>query len=313
MLKKLEVDAIRADIGAVERLLEGRTVESDPLGFMQLSKRREALQARLNEAEGAPQHKAAIALFFAGGPVVGSRGIEATFASKAVSIFQDLVSKQFAMEEIGELGRRGPVSMQPNSDLIVTNVVRGSVGLLLEESDRSDAFADTQLKVVVDHVVDSIEAAAAPAADAFEEALERMAPRFLTALGEFFEVMDEQRALLRLVESEREVEFNSDAIHRGRERSRAAHIEERDHDEYVGKVFILPDSRRFDLRIVDGEPGITGTVSREFARKDLEGLLAEGNAVGERWRVRIRTRTLTRPARPPKVSYTLLGLIQRVD
>lgn len=313
MLKKLELQSLRADISSLDRLLQGRTAENDPIGFLQLNKRRAALAAKLAEVEMAAQHKAAVALFFAGGPVVGSRGIDATFAGKTVALFQDLVSKQFAMEEVGEVGRRGPVALQANSDLLVTNVVRGSVGLLLEEADQNAAFADTQLKVVVDHVIDTLAAATAPAMDAFEQALDGMAPRFLTALGDFFEVMDERRALLRVVESDREIEFNSEAIKRGRERARAADIDEQEHEEFVGKVFILPDSRRFELRIIDGEPPITGMVAREFARRDLEALLAAGNAIGERWRVRIRTRTLTRPARPMKITYTLLGMIERVD
>lgn len=313
MLKKLEVQALRADIGSVEHLLQDRTPENDPLGFMQLSKRRDALIAKLNAVQSSVQHRAAVALFFAGGPVVGSRGIDATFAGKTVSLFQDLVSKQFAMEEVGDLGRRGPVAMQPNSDLLVTNVVRGSVGLLLEEADQNEALTDTQLKVVVDHVVDTVTAAAAPTSDAFEQALEGMAPRFLASLGDFFELLDERRALLRVVESDREISFGGEEIRRGHERARAAHIDEKEHDELVGKIFILPDSRRFELRIVDGEPAVTGTIAREFARKDLENLLASGNAIGERWRVRIRTRTLTRPTRSPKVTHTLLGMIERVD
>lgn len=104
MLKKLELQALRADMSAIERLLQGRTSEDDPLGYLQLSKRRQVLSAKLAEIEGAVQHKAAVALFFAGGPVVGSRGIDAAFAGKTVGLFQDLVSKQFAMEEVGELG-----------------------------------------------------------------------------------------------------------------------------------------------------------------------------------------------------------------
>lgn len=313
MLKKLELQALRADISAIERLLQGRTEDSDPLGVMQLRKRQASLRAKLTDIEATVQNKAAVALFFAGGPVVGSRGIDATFAGKTVSLFQDLVSKQFAMEEVGAIGTRGPVALQSNSDLLVTNVVRGSVGLLLEEADQNDALSETQLKVVVDHVVDNIAAAASPSSEAFEQALERMAPRFLNTLGEFFEVLDEKHALLRVVESEREVDFNCDAIRRGRERSRAAHIEEQEHEQLVGRVFLLPDSRRFELRIIDGEPPLTGTIAREFARSDLERLVSGGNALGERWRVRIRTRTLTRPNRTPKVTHTLLGMIERTE
>lgn len=313
MLKKLEIQSLRADISSLDRLLQGRTNDNDPLGFLQLSKRRDVLAAKLAEVEVAVQHKAAVALFFAGEPVVGSRGIDAAFAGRTVGLFQDLVSKQFAMEEVGELGRRGPVALHTNSDLLVTNVVRGSVGLLLEEAAQNEAFADTQLKVVVDHVIDTLAAATAPVGDAFEEALDRMVPRFLTTLGDFFEVMDEKRAVLRVVESERELEFNTESIRRGRERAQAARIDEQEHEELVGRVFILPDSRRFELRIIEGEPPIAGSVAREFARRDLEALLAAGQAIGERWRVRIRTRTVTRPTRAPKVTHTLLGMIERVE
>lgn len=312
MLKKLEVQSLQADISSIDRLLQDRTSENDPLGFLQLSKRRNALAAKLADVKVAVQHKAAVALFFTGEPVVGSMGIDAHFAGKMIGLFQDLVSKQFAMEEGGELGKRGPVAFQTSSDLLVTNVVRGSVGLLLEEAAQNDAFADTQLKVVVDHVVDTVAAAGAPLEDVFEEKLDGMMPRFLTTLGDFFELMDDKRALLRVVESERELEFSSEAIRRGRERTQAAHVDEQEHEEFVGKVFILPDSRRFELRIIEGELPIAGSVSREFARRDLEALLALGKAIGERWRVRIKTRTVTRPTRAPKVTYTLLGMIERV-
>ena len=313
MLKRLELQALRADLGAVNSLLEERNEESDPIGFLQLSQRRDTLVAKMGEVEVLDSHRAAVGLFFSGGPVIGSLGIDASFAAKTVSLFQEMVTKQFALEEVGDMGRRGPVAMQPNSDLIVTNVVRGSVGLLLEEAAQTDAFADTQLKVVIDRVVETVSAAAAQDGEEFEQALERMDPRFLSSLGQFFEVLDEKKAVVRVVEEEREVELSRDAVRRGRERAGAADIVDSEPIEVTGRVFILPAARRFELRLVDGEAPLVGVVAREFARRDLESLLAAGNAVGERWRVRIKTRTVTRPARAPKVSHTLVGMIERIE
>lgn len=312
MLKKLELQSLRADLGAVEGLLAERTSQSDPIGFLQLSQRQAALRARLEIVDATVEHRAAVGLFFAGGPVIGSRGIDASFAAKAVGLFQDLVSKQFVMEEVGDLGRRGPVALQPNSDLLVTNVVRGSVGLLLEEADASEAFADTQLKVVVDHVVDTVMAAAAPVADEFEQALEKMDSRFLSSLGEFFQVMDDQSAVLRLVESEREVELNADGVRRGRERVGAATIVESDEEEMVGRIFILPAARRFELRVLDQRPPLVGGIAREFSQPELERVVAAGNVVGELWRVRIKSRAVTRPAGSTKVTYTLVSLVSPI-
>lgn len=312
MLKKLELQSLRADLGAVEGLLAERTSQSDPIGFLQLSQRQAALRARLEIVDATVEHRAAVGLFFAGGPVIGSRGIDASFAAKAVGLFQDLVSKQFVMEEVGDLGRRGPVALQPNSDLLVTNVVRGSVGLLLEEADASEAFADTQLKVVVDHVVDTVMAAAAPVADEFEQALEKMDSRFLSSLGEFFQVMDDQSAVLRLVESEREVELNADGVRRGRERVGAATIVESDEEEMVGRIFILPAARRFELRVLEQRPPLVGGIAREFSQPELERVVAAGNVVGELWRVRIKSRAVTRPAGSTKVTYTLVSLVSPI-
>lgn len=313
MLKRLELQALRADLGALESLLETRTKESDPIGYFQLSKRREKLLAKIEEVSAIPSHRAAVGLFFAGGPVIGSLGIDATFAAKAVTLFQEMVTKHFALEELGGIGQRGPVPLQTNSDLIVTNVVRGSVGLLLEEAGQSEAFAETQLKIVVDRVVDTVSAAAAQDGEEFEQALERMDPRFLSSLGQFFEVLDEKKAVLRFVEAEREVELSRDAVIRGKERASSAMIEDSEPMEMIGRVFILPAARRFELRLVDGQPPLVGSVAREFARTDLENLLNETNAIGGRWKVQIKTRTVTRPRRAPKVSYTLTGMLERIE
>ena len=185
--------------------------------------------------------------------------------------------------------------------------------MLFEEADVNDTFADTQLKVVVDHVVDAMYFAAATTGEDFEQALERMDPRFLSSLGEFFEVMDEKGAVLRLVEEEREVDFDAEAIRRGRERAGAASIEEGGEQDLVGRIFILPAARRFELHITEADAPLTGVVARDFARHDLESLLASGSAIGERWRVRIKTRTVTRPTRPPKISHTLTGMVERID
>jgi hypothetical protein len=311
MLKKLELQSLRADIGTVSALLQDRPLESDPIGHMQLSQRKAALEAQLAQVEEQIQHKAAVALFFNGGPVIGSRGIDASFAGKTVGLFQELVSKQFAAEEIGDIGRRGPVPMRTNSDLLLTNVVRGSVGVLLEETEQNEVIADTQLKIVVDHVIETISAAAAPLSDDFERALEGMDSRYLSALGQFFEVMDEHRALLRLVEDERELELDAEAIRRGRDRAGAARIDEREFDNYIGRIYILPVARRFELWLAEGEP-ILGGVANDFARHDLDRLLSAGDVIGERWRVRLKVRTVSRPNRAPKVTYTLMGMIERV-
>ena len=112
MLKRLERDAIKADLAAVEALLKGRTQDEDPVGFFQFSRRIEELNHRLSDLDLAPTANSEVALFFGGKPVVGSHGIQADFGAAAIADFQNLVSSAFAAVG-GTLGARGPVPGTP--------------------------------------------------------------------------------------------------------------------------------------------------------------------------------------------------------
>src|SRR3546814_1766072 len=94
MLKRLELDATKADLAAVEALLNARSPDEDPVGYMQFSRRLEDLNRRLREIEAAPSTRAGVGLFFGGRPVVGSYGIQAELGAKAVAEFQTLGSNR---------------------------------------------------------------------------------------------------------------------------------------------------------------------------------------------------------------------------
>ena len=312
MVRKLALDGMQADLAVVDTLLEGRSSTNDPIGYMQLSRRREKLAREIESANGASDLKASVALFFAGQPVVGSRGIKVDFAGRAIELFQQLVAKQFATEEIGEIGRRGPVPLRSNSDLLLTDIARGSVGFMLEEADHNDVIVETELKIVVDHVTETIFAATEPSSDGFEELLETIDHRNLATLSEFFCLLDDERATIRIVEGDRDVQLDSSSIRRGRDRTGNTQIDERESDEFIGRLFLLPAHRRFELLQLQGKGTIYGSVSSELARGQLDRVLADGGVVGQNWRVRIRIRSLFRPNREPKTTYTLLGLIEGV-
>ncbi len=312
MVRKLEIEALSAEASSLEAMLRDRTADDDPIGHAQYSYRLQEIRQTLEGLGQAPELIASIALFFAGGPVVGSRGVRADFAGRAVEIFQDIVSKRFAATEVGELGGRGPIPLRSNSDLLLTDIARGSVGVVLEESCQTEPLAETQLKTVLDDVVDSIQVAALEDGTTFEQLLETIDSRYLKSLGEFFELLDEAQATVRVVEGDLDRQLDPVEIHRARERTSATQIDERDDHPLVGTLFLLPAHRRFEL-VLDGGENIWGPVSGEFATAHLEGLRDANEVVGRRWRVRTRARTVTRPNRPPKTTYKLLALVEQVD
>ena len=312
MVKKLELEALTAEAASIGQLLHARTEEEDPIGFFQYTQRQEELQQKIEALGAAPELEASIALFFAGGPVTGSRGIRANFAGRAVEVFQELVSKRFASTELGELGQRGRVPLRANSDLMLTDVVRGSFGLLLTESVDTVPLAETQLKTVLSSVVESIGVAAAQDAEPFEALLEEIDARYLRSLGQFFELLDDEHATVRLVEGDLDQQFDGVQLHRARERTSAANIDERDDEQLQGLLYLLPAHRKFELVQESGE-SIWGTVSREFAVAHLEALGNTNEVVGHRWRVSASVRTITRPNREPRITHRLTRLLERLD
>jgi hypothetical protein len=309
-LRKLELEGLEADLAAVDDLLRSSSEEEDPIGYRQFASRKEELSALIEKIAKSENPLASVALFFSGDPVFGSRGVEAEFASKVVASFQDIVAKRMASSEVGNLGRRGPVPLKPSSDLMITDVARGSVGFILEEAGRQDSFTDTSLKLTVDQVVDLLADVGSEDEDMFEKAAETLDSRQLTALQALYSTLDEARASVRLVEDDKERIIDSASVGRARSRIEAMQIDERESDNVTGKLLgLLPGHRKFELQLSETGETIYGSVSPEVSKKHLERL---GDVEGKIWRTRMRIREIKRRNRHPKVTYTLLGLLEEI-
>jgi hypothetical protein len=262
MLRKIEVDAAQADLEAVEALLARRSPQTDPVGWLQCSRRKEDLQRKISQLQSEPHMGASLALFFGGPPVYGSRGINAEFGTKAIEQFQDVVKKRYA-EYQGPLGSRGPTKQADQMSLVITDIARGSFGFVLEELHQSQ-LVESPLKHVIDDVLDLIYRTSAPDDDAFDWFMESVDPRVLASLRLFFEHLDSEGATMRIVEDKREFSLARDSI--ARARSRTNTIEILEHDQlFGGKLYLLPESRKFELHM-DAGPAIKGSVSPEFMK-----------------------------------------------
>lgn len=252
MLKKLEHDALAADLVAVDSLLASRSEEDDPIGFIRYSARRGEIEEELRRLDGRPAKHAELGVFFGGGPVQGSRGINADFAGKALDDIQALITKRFSEAEIGGLKRAGRLPFTDRSRMLLTGVVRGSIGFVLEEANDTPEFVETPLRVVVDEVSDMLSRFGSDDEEIFNEAVATLDQRLLVTLRQFFVRLDEQQATLRVVNGSRDFLLKRDAVSLARKRAQEIEIEESG-DELIGTVFLLPQSRRFELSTnVDG-------------------------------------------------------------
>lgn len=314
-MKQLEREALLADREAVRTIL-AEIPESDPLGRLSFQSRLNAIENRLAELSQSTETRGSVALMFGGPPVIGSRAIDAGFASAVVESFQELIQKRVAAEEIGRLGSRGPVPLRTEVNLAITDIVRGSVGFVLEEATPYEDIADTAVKNAIDDVARVVVSTGAENEEEFERVIEALDHRLLVALRKFFKTLDETQATLRIVESERDAQLDTKAVHRGRLRVDAIEIKDEESEQVIGELLgILPASKRFEMRLRETGETIKGIVAANVAPTYLHSIELPGETpiVGRTWRAKMRIREIRERNKPSRRLYTLLGLIELAD
>lgn len=304
-LKKLERDFATADIAAVKGLL-AQLGEEDVMSRFGLEARLEELRRELtdlDETEDSPM--ASAALFFGGQPVIGTRGIESDFGGAAVSKFQDLVAKVLAHKN-GGLGQRGIVPLRGASTLHITNIVRGSFGFLLEEVQPQHQMIDTSLKVAVDETTRLLDAFGEPDEELFRTAVEEIDDRVLGTAREFFSLMNQRGATLRVVAGDRDKSFGPEAVVRAAERATTTVLQEAEEAIPGQLAGALPDSHQFEFRPDDGRGTLRGKIDRSLTPERISKLNRECIDVAGRGRFHIKR--VLRNDIVVRETYTLLAL-----
>jgi len=250
MPKKLSIDSLFSEIASVKELLSSAKQSGDFVGEMQLDYRLQVLTERLSSLEKSSlgNNSASVALFFGGKPVLGSKGIAAEFAGTAIEQFQDLISKIFATKEVGELGERGRVPFKSQSELMVTGVVRGSFGFVLNEMSNQTELEDSELTYVIDKATHLLRDVSSQDEAVFENIIEELNPRTLASLKNIFSNLDASQATLRVVEKNMDILLDSSAVRRGKTRTEDTSIEEKNMELDGVLVGFLPEHRKFEIR-----------------------------------------------------------------
>ncbi len=308
MLLQLEQKFLQANLAQAQVLLADASEDDDPIGQHQFGQLVHELEGKLAVMPQAiAQAPAGVALFFGGRPVMGSQGIQAGFSGKAIERFQTMVSQRFAAQELGPLASKGRVPLKDNTHLLVTDVVRGSFGFVLQAAALDDETPGkgATLKAVVDKVADAISRMAAQDEALFDGALAEIDERQKTALSDFFKLLDTEGATMRIVEGERDFELDQAAVQRARKRVENLQISDRA-EQVTGLIVGWSDvSAKFDLELHTTHEIVQGTVSRT----ELDRVAAEGlGPYHKHVRANIKVREVLAKNRQPKRAYTLLSL-----
>ena len=269
MTRKTDSDEIRADLATVEALL-GAVPEGDVLGRRSLTARRDIIVQELDTLIAQAQPSARAAVYFGGAPVVGSHGVDAAFASKALANYEDFVTKIWGQRQHGNLPPSGPVRDRREARLHITGVVRGSFGFELAELERPISSEGVLLREAVDLATRAI-IAASESDDALADAAEDLDGRAFAALREFFTVLKKAGASVRVVTDDLDRSFDVSTVLAAAERTQGTLTEEQDvpvPGEFLG---VLPERRTFEFRRDDGTV-LRGRVSDEMPLADVRQL-----------------------------------------
>jgi hypothetical protein len=310
MPRKLELNSFNSDLEAVKSLYDDAIKYGDVFAELQYKDKIKDIKHRITELNEVFSPKASVALFFGGEPVIGSKGIEASFAGSALESFQGLINKLFASKVNGGLNLKGKIPLTSNSNLMITHVAKGSFGFILDELTDQDQIMDTQLKDVVFSATDLIEKSSLPNSLAFEEIVESLDSRILKSLREFFVTLDKNKASVRLVNDLHEFSLDFDSIHRGRLRTEATIINEE--EIYMDVIIngLLPETCKFEATTDDGVL-IYGSVLKSVVEQ-YKKIANSTDVIDKKWKVKMIEKKITPLQKEEKIIYRLTQLVSAI-
>jgi len=194
---------------------------------------------------------------------------------------------------------------------MITDIVRGSFGFVLSEMNQDQELVDSKLKETVGEVSSLLFHLCAEDAASFDVALDQLDSRILSEIKQFFQILSDGGATLRLVEGDREYLFPGEALQRGRERVEKMDITEDDNVEMDGTLYVLPASHRFELIAAEKQAGVLrGTIGDEAFEAMLDGNgIVRREFIGNPVHVRLSRRLIKEHGTTMHTTYTLSGIL----
>lgn len=255
---------LMAEIADTQKMLE--LVIDHPLMYEGFSERFNFLT---RELESLPKEtlEPSIQLLFSGNAISGSAGIKASFLSKTLTPFQEMVKTQFALVRFGKVGKRGKTKKTTNTELFLTALPTGSFGVELTQLQFSDLFDSMDVSMAIKRVMHVV-FEATKSDESFELIVENNPKRNLTNLKKFLKEVADESSMLKMESNELGIEISKEKISEAFGRVAATSDEES--DLFVNGTFrgLLLESGRFEILNEEGRT-LSGFVSEDLNEETL--------------------------------------------
>jgi hypothetical protein len=261
--------ALEDDIAFVDEQLRRH---SDPYDTVRLmwQQRREQLQHELDELGASHITSAEVALLFDGSPVRGSEEIKLAFATKMLDQYQALVGTIAAEKGGAIVAAKGQVPRAFTSRLFIRDMLRGSVGFLLEEpTPDQSSLVPTLLKDAVEDATAALNDLASGESEKFEKRVDSLSPRAVNAVKKIIKTLNEADAEIKIVGTDGEVRLDREKVARLNIRLNEFEVFEA-REEMKGMLLgILPDRQQYEFKVGEDGPIIFGPVSEDLDERYL--------------------------------------------
>lgn len=263
----LSIEALEADRMYTQRQLD--TLPDNPWGTARLmwEQRLAEITRQIEDLRVSAATSASVALIFDGLPVVGQGDIRLDFSTDALATYQKIIAASMATLGEHHIAAKGKIKGAERSKLYIRDIVRGSMGFILEELSppQNDMF-NTPLKVAVERATEFLASLNTASDDDFNSAIDAAEPRLVSAVQKFAKVLKDAGATAKIVGSEQRLALGLEEVNRLSDRFTAVEVQEDNVVRDGVLLGVLPDSHDFELE-VDGEGVLKGAATDDLVTK----------------------------------------------
>jgi hypothetical protein len=260
----LTLRALRNDLAYVQRQL---ALYQDPYDTVRLmwEQREEALQHEIEHTEGQPENFARVALLFKGQPVSGSEEIRLDFAAKILENYQSVVATLVASRAGRELKARGPLPSAFSSKLFLRDMMRGSVGFLIEEATPTQcSLVPSILKEAVEDATRLIDILTVGHTSDVDRTMREISPRTIKAIQKMAKVLHDAGAETQIVADTVETTLDHDGTNSLYQRLLEVEFTERQERKAGILLGLFPERQQYEFDPAGDAPVFYGPVSESF-------------------------------------------------
>lgn len=265
----LSTQSLRDDLAFVDEQLRRHPDPYDTLRLM-WQQRHDQLLRELAELDQAFATHAEVALLFEGSPVRGSEEIKLAFATRMLDQYQALVGTIAAEKGGAVVAARGALPRSFTSKLFIKDMIRGSVGFLLEEPEPpQSSLVPSVLKEAVEEATTALTELASGDDQQFQQRIESLSPRAVNAVKKIAKTLAEADAEVKIVGTDSELRLDRQKVAGLNNRLNELEVLENFEERRGTLLGILPDRRQYEFKIEQDGPIIYGPVSEDLDERYL--------------------------------------------